>query len=372
MGFNRFSPGTEFLWKDEIYKVIRYLAGNKISIERVKDGEYISVTYDSLTVAIHKSELSFLGAQSCEIQQPQITLQDYSENQQQIAKYRFQVIHPLLKKQRIKKDVENRVEEIKKQQKAGTLPKLPISVISVYRWIKLYTTSGEDIRALVPRNRKSSVRKSFLHPQVEKIVIGVIEEYYYRREKVTLSTLQNEIARQIKFENHNLHRDGHLSIPSKSTIWRKLHSLDLHKRMLAKRGRNETERFFSQYEKSSKPLLPLQRVEIDHTLTDFVVVDEKDGCVAGRLTLTFCIDVATRYPLGYYLGFEPPNYLTVASCLSHAIQPKPDVQKVYETAHPWLAYGLPHMLVVDNGPEFIGNDLQDACLSFGIILQQTP
>jgi putative transposase len=61
----------------------------------------------------------------------------------------------------------------------------------------------------------------------------------------------------------------------------------------------------------------------------------------GRLTLTYCLDTATRYPLGYYLGFEPPSYLTAMECLHHAIRPKEDVRQLHGAAHAWLAYGIP-------------------------------
>jgi putative transposase len=96
----------------------------------------------------------------------------------------------------------------------------------------------------------------------------------------------------------------------------------------------------------------LERVEIDHTLTDVVIVDDEDNLPLGRLTYTSCLDTATRYPLGHYIGFEPPSYLTVMECLYHAILPKGDVRQQYGTRHEWLACGVPYTLVVDNGKEF--------------------
>ena len=120
------------------------------------------------------------------------------------------------------------------------------------------------------------------------------------------------------------------------------------------------------------PEWPLDRVEIDHTRTDLIVIDDRDNLPLGRLTLTYCLDTATRYPLGYYLGFEPPSYLTAMECLHHAICPKPDVRQLYGAAHAWLAYGIPATLVIDNGKEFIGHDLADACLLLGSVLQYTP
>jgi putative transposase len=48
------------------------------------------------------------------------------------------------------------------------------------------------------------------------------------------------------------------------------------------------------------------------------------------------------------------------------------VRERYGTEHNWVAYGLPYTLVIDNGREFIGRDLEDACQLLGITLQQTP
>jgi putative transposase len=116
----------------------------------------------------------------------------------------------------------------------------------------------------------------------------------------------------------------------------------------------------------------LERVEIDHTRSDLIVIDDRDHLPLGRLTLTYCLDMATRYPQGYYLGFEPPSYLAVMECLYHAIHPKDNVREKYGTEHDWPVYGIPATLVVDNAREFIGRDLQDACLLLGTVLQQTP
>ena len=81
--------------------------------------------------------------------------------------------------------------------------------------------------------------------------------------------------------------------------------------------------------------MPLERVEIDHTRTDLVVIDDQDDLPLGRLTLTHCM--VSRY----------------------------------NTEHQWLAYGIPATLVIDNGKEFIGHDLEDACLLLGMVLQYT-
>jgi len=126
-----------------------------------------------------------------------------------------------------------------------------------------------------------------------------------------------------------------------------------------------------QYNDNQRPEFALEQVEIDHTKSDLIVVDDLDNLPLGRLTLTTVLDRATAYPLGIYLGFDS-GYYPVMSCLHHSITLKPDTRVLYGTENRWVAHGIPFTLVVDNGKEFIGQDLFDACDILGIQLMQTP
>jgi putative transposase len=101
-------------------------------------------------------------------------------------------------------------------------------------------------------------------------------------------------------------------------------------------------------------------------------VDEDDRLPIGRPTLTLAIDVYSRMPFGIRVGFEPPSYFAVMGCLFHGILPKADVREMYGTRNCWPVYGLPEKLVCDNGREFVGRDLEDACAQLGIILEPNP
>ena len=59
-------------------------------------------------------------------------------------------------------------------------------------------------------------------------------------------------------------------------------------------------------------------------------------------------------------------------CLYHGIQKKQHIVDTYNTQHEWLSYGVPVMLVADNGREFRGKDLADACEDLEIHLEHTP
>jgi hypothetical protein len=60
------------------------------------------------------------------------------------------------------------------------------------------------------------------------------------------------------------------------------------------------------------------------------------------------------------------------NALLHAILPKVDCREMFGTKNNWFAMGIMEQLDVDNGPEFIGKDLDDATAQLGIILERLP
>ena len=67
---------------------------------------------------------------------------------------------------------------------------------------------------------------------------------------------------------------------------------------------------------------PLERVEIDHTLCDVHLVDERTGKRIGRPWLTLVVDHYSGAILGYHLSLNPPSAASVLAALRHAILPK--------------------------------------------------
>lgn len=372
MSTHRFSVDTRLVWNSVPFFVKKLLPGNRLELESLQDGKVITVTFTDLYKELAQGSLYFSATGSPAAPPVPASLADYSAREQEIARYRLAAIEPLLKIPnglRTTADVKKRVDDLKAAQARGEYAEMPVSVPSLYRWLKEYGASGNDIRALLPQKRTPASQQDEV---VEKIMTQVIDERYFVRERVKVDDILHEVAVRLGLENRQRREEEKLKMPSRATIWRRLNARDPKSILVAKRGRREAEMEMGQFGAMEYPKFPLERVEIDHTLTDIFVVDDDDNLPLGRLTLTYCLDVATRYPLGLYLGFEPPSYLTVSACLHHAILPKPDARELYGTEHQWLACGIPHTLVVDNGKEFIGGSLQDACLSLGILLQRLP
>lgn len=378
MSAERFSTGKQFYWQKKLYQVRRLLPENNLVIVNQQTAATQIVALAQLVAALFAGELRFTdnvptagqaGADS-------IDWSDYPERLRAIAEYRLTVIQPLLglaPRQR-KKALQGRISSLKATREDNERSlSTALSVASVYRWIDEYTASGGDIRSLIPDTEKrGGIKQSRLEPTMEVVIQDVIETHYLVREKQTIDYLHREVAVRVEEENRVRVPAERLEIPSRSTLARRIGALDEEKKLTARRGKKAAQRELSHYGETAYPTLPLERVEIDHTRADIVVIDDQDLLPLGRLTLTYCLDTATRYPLGYYLSFEPPSYLTVMECLYHAICPKGDIREHYGAEHNWQIYGIPYTLVIDNGKEFIGQDLEDACNLLGIILQNTP
>ena len=93
----------------------------------------------------------------------------------------------------------------------------------------------------------------------------------------------------------------------------------------------------------------LERVSMDHTPSDIIVVDDNSMLPLGRPTITSALDEHTRCPMGFYAGFEPPSCFAVMRCLKHAILPKTYVSRECPSVkNRWDCYGVPELVVVDN------------------------
>jgi len=97
---------------------------------------------------------------------------------------------------------------------------------------------------------------------------------------------------------------------------------------------------------------PLQRVELDHTVLDVMVLDDETLMPLGRPTLAIAIDAFTRCILGICIGFEPPCTSTVSQCLKSVFSPKERLLAlVSDIENAWDCFGKIETLVLDQALE---------------------
>lgn len=382
MGVHQFKSGKQIVWHETVFLITRMLPNNQVNLENIVTGAVIIVDLSDLTKSLYDGDLSFVETNSIRgkaaTEHKVVDLADCPPEAVEIARFRLDVIQPLLgMEERTKQNILERVENIRiytqKQQLNKSHYLKTVSYSSIYRWIKAYESSGRDIRSLLPAfDRRGGRNNPRIKLEINNIVKSAIDDIYLNRERKTVDDVHHEVAARIEDNNRFCSPADKLKLPSRSTITRRVEQMDMVEVFAARYGKRAVKRQYTQYGKGPEPLFPLDVVEIDHTPIDLIVVDENDCLPLGRATLTDSLDICTRYPLGFYLGFEPPSFYTVIECLYHAITPKGNVLQKYDVKHSWQAYGIPQMLKTDNGPEFIGNSLADACQSLGIILEQNP
>ncbi|HYN79188.1 MAG TPA: DNA-binding domain-containing protein, partial [Lamprocystis sp. (in: g-proteobacteria)] len=132
--------------------------------------------------------------------------------------------------------------------------------------------------------------KGRLSEPVERLIREQVRKRFLTRQKLSLAALYRDIVRACKTQG--------LPVPSRNAIERRV--ARLYPRELARKREGEAAARELQSAGRLPPeaLAPLDRVQIDHTVIDLMVVDEHDRQPIGRPYLTVAIDDYSRCLLG--------------------------------------------------------------------------
>jgi putative transposase len=298
------------------------------------------------------------------------TREDFSDAQWEKAKIRRTYVMAVLDMPSDSRKIQPIVTEAwqKLQQ-----PKRAPGASSVLRWKKAFLNAGRDITSLIDRNDKKGNTVSRYPKEVCEIVREAVETKYLTRERGTLQNALDKALYEVNKENGLRPKPIWLPRPTRRLVERVIAETPAFERCEARFGRQAATKRFRWVKGHLVSTAPLEKVEIDHTQLDILVIDEATSLPLGRPWLTLCVDRFTRCVLGVHLSFEPPSYLTVSKCLRQAITPKEWIKEQFPAIkNPWAAHGVMTVLVVDNGMEFHSKSLENACYTLGIELQYSP
>ena len=138
------------------------------------------------------------------------------------------------------------------------------------------------------------------------------------------------------------------------------------------------------YQKDVRPILgtatenalgPGSRYEIDATIADiYLVADHDRKKIIGRPTIYMVIDVFSRLVAGFYVGMDPPSYVTAMQAVVSAFTDKRQFCKkmgVEITSEEWPSVGLPDCLLADRG-ELMSHQADALTRIFRINLEAAP
>ena len=387
----RLAQGARFLLKGEVWIVRRVLLDDRLLIESQSFGTSRTVCRGDLYSAWAAGDLSFetggrnTGPASDDELSASYTTGDLGGLPSEFrgeAWRRYRLILPLLRRppeERTRAAIGEYAASLRPSESravASLRTRSPVgeaaSAGSIERWLRAFLRSGHDIRSLVPTtDRQGGKGSKRLPDEVERLIEGVLADCAARPGYRTSDDVYLMVVNRVADANAHRAPGDKLQPPGSATIFRRIR--EAGSASILRRARSRAEkRSDSPVSEGPRPTHALERVEIDHTLLDLLLVDADDQLPIGRPTLTLAIDVYSRMPFGFYVGFEPSSYLAVMGCLLHGILPKADVREMYGARNCWPVWGLPEKLVTDNGREFVGRDLEDACAQLGIILEPNP
>jgi putative transposase len=195
-------------------------------------------------------------------------------------------------------------------------------------------------------------------------------EVFLTPQKMPGKAVVEAVQEKVRRINMGVPEADRIKPVSTATIYRWLSSLHHAVVKRARDGQAATEKELRSVVGGVKVDKILERVELDHTPLDILVICELTLLILGRPWLTLAIDRFSRMILGFYISFHAPSATSVLHCLRMCIMPKDDILGSMSAVNgPWPARGVPDNLVVDNGMDLHADAVDDACLEMGVNVQ---
>jgi putative transposase len=229
---------------------------------------------------------------------------------------------------------------------------------SVRRWV---ADAGPKPcrKKLIPRHRHKGNYTDRITPAVRSIIQRCIDSDYLKRPAITIYRLQEIIHGAVLEYNKTL--PDHFpreKLPGLTAIFTSLAGLPQDEVLRARFGDMAAFIKHGSAEAQANPKFPLDRVELDSTPADLIVVDFETGLPIGRPHIVLIIDKCTGMVLGWFITFEYPGLLALMQCLRNAMLAKTYVAEMNEK-HGWNirheceTYGVPVVLALDRARENI-------------------
>ncbi|MHB1359385.1 MAG: transposase family protein [Rhodocyclaceae bacterium] len=229
--------------------------------------------------------------------------------------------------------------------------KRPPSPSTLMTWARKFQTSGLNPLALRSGNAHR-IRQPRIHPLMRDLLSWGLRTVWLTRDRFSLQHTLDCILREAKKLVAQQKLKAQEATFSLATLSRRTREIDLYRRIAAREGHARARMVCRTVMGGAGAAYPLQRVEVDHTPLNWVVVCDRTGLPLGRPLLTVIIDSYSNYVLGLYLSFYGAGVSSVSGVLRNAIKPKDDFTRGVMLSHKWIAFGIPDEIFVDNGLEF--------------------
>jgi putative transposase len=241
---------------------------------------------------------------------------------------------------------------------------LGLSRRQVYVLIRRARQGSDLVTDLAPGQSGGGKGKGRLPEPVERIIRELLQRRFLTKQKRSLAAFYRDVAQACKAQK--------LRVPARNTVALRIAGLDPVKTSRCREGQDASRDLQGAGGVPPAVTEPLEQVQIDHTVIDLIVVDERDRQPIGRPYLTIAIDVFTRCVLGMVVTLEAPSAVSVGLCLAHiACDKRPWLERL-NVEMDWPMSGKPRLLYLDNAAEFKSEALRRGCEQHGIRLDYRP
>ena len=195
--------------------------------------------------------------------------------------------------------ISNEISAFSKELGDTTPPKAS----TVMQWMRNYEQSGENPASLVSRNVKRRAPKR-LPDKVIRVAESILAKRYFVRDGCSLRTAHDEIVRALDNASVAGMHDESVGEISRSSVRRIAQQTAPFDRDRSRLGPARARAKWRFSKPGSYATRPLERVEMDHTLLDLVVIDDKLGIPLGRPVVTLIVCAYSAYILGFLISFE--------------------------------------------------------------------
>lgn len=227
--------------------------------------------------------------------------------------------------------------------------KFPPTPRTLSNWIRTYISNSFEIRSLIDQRKgNDSSRKPLVITQALSVALSNALNNFSvtSAEDIRLEMIQYLTDNQFEYSKEDLYSNRQIQRLKKRHF----------DQFIKDKAKNST-RFAQNNNKASGQKIIsggfLSRVEVDSHQLDLLVLDDKTFEVKCRPWITVAIDIFTRMILGFHISEFPPNSNSTLQAIKNMI----------------TTFGVPDIVIPDNGSEFINNSVLALARELQITLQ---
>lgn len=316
--------------------------------KRVRDGDYVPISGTQTVPERDTLDLAIVDT----TQLPEAE-KDHLDIKQRVIKLLKKAGLTRGQRREISEKLPELVERINDER--AKIGKVPIAVrmqaSTVMTWWRKFEEAGQNITSLISGNLFRR-RKTGLHEKVEALIDDTLDKHFLTRERHTLTHAYGELKKALT----KAVKDGSITKEAASvsfpTYSRRMHEIDPYIVKERRFGTSAARHQFRATLDGTRATRALERVEIDHTLLNWIVVCDRTGLPLGRPTLTIAVDSYSGYIVGLYVSFNGPGITSVLKTIKSSILPKTSLALEAGCQMPWAAWGVGDTFLLDNGLEF--------------------